>query len=315
MDKLQVQLVVQGIHGRTGQEVHTPQRFQIDVDAALDFSRAFLTDKLEDTVNYCEIEKNIKDIVGKESHVLIETLAHRIAERVMEHDFVHTVTVVITKLDVFGGGRPSISLTRDTYASDLGLFDIDGASLFRELVRCGGVSVPLLPTPKRLTLLLEAQKHTYTDQPEYTGAHRVREQVSSSSMFPYESPFLKLRDDLQTLLHLRFPHVGETAWRGTPFDFTDIVLQRYQEGSIGVTPHIEGKSVINIFCICILTGDGKTAVCTDRTGQNPHYLDTTPGNVLIFRAPGFMGSHLQQFHFLTDITSECITFCLRQRQK
>lgn len=315
MDKLQVQLVVQGIHGRTGQEVHTPQRFQIDVDAALNFSRAFRTDKLQDTVDYCEIEKKIRDTVGKESHVLIETLAHRIAERVMEHDFVHTVTVVITKLDVFGGGRPSISLTRDKYAIDLGLLDMDGTSLFRELIHHGSASVPLLPEPRRIALLAEAKKHTYVDRPEYTGAHRVREQVSSSSVFSYESPFLKLRDDLQILLHLRFPRIGETAWRDTPFDFNDIALQRYQEGSIGITPHVEGKSIINIFCICILTGDGKTAVCTDRNGRSSHYLDTTPGNVLIFRAPGFMGSHLQQFHFLTNITSERITFCLRQRQK
>ena len=315
MDKLHMQLVVQGIHGRTGQEVHTPQRFQIDVDAALDFSRAFRTDKLQDTVDYCEIEKKIRDTVGKESHVLIETLAHRIAERVMEHDFVYAVTVGITKLDVFCGGRPSVSLTRDRYALDLGLLDIDGTALFRELIHHGGASVPILPEPRRVALFTEAKKHMYIEQPEYTGSHRVREQVSSSSMFPYQSPFLKLRDDLQILLHLRFPRVGETAWRGTPFDFTDIVLQRYQQGSSGVTPHVEGKSVVNIFCVVILTGDGKTAVCADRTGRNSRYLDTTPGNVLIFRAPGFMGSHLQQFHFLTDITSERITFCLRQKQK
>src|SRR3989344_9388207 len=181
MDKLHVQIVVQGIHGRTGQEVHTPQRFQIDVEATIDFSRAVRTDKLQDTVDYCEIEQKIRDTVGKESHVLIETLAHRIAQRVMENDFVYAVTVGITKLDVFGGGRPSVSLTRDKYAIELGLLDIDGTYIFRELIRHGGVSVPLLPEPRRIALLTEAKKHTYVDQPEFTGAHRVREQVSSSS--------------------------------------------------------------------------------------------------------------------------------------
>src|SRR3989344_1634058 len=158
MDKLHMQLVVQGIHGRTGQEVHTPQRFQIDVDAALDFSRAFRTDKLQDTVDYCEIEKKIRDTVGKESHVLIETLAHHIAQRVMENDFVYAVTVGITKLDVFGGGRPSISLTRDRCAHDLDLLDMDGTYILRELIRHGSASVPLLPEHRRIMLLAEAKK-------------------------------------------------------------------------------------------------------------------------------------------------------------
>lgn len=89
-------------------------------------------------------------------------------------------------------------------------------------------------------------------------------------------------------------------------------LQLYEEGSIGITPHMDGKSVANLICIVILTGESKFALCEDREGSNPKYLDTTPGNVIFMRAPGYRRSDHRPFHFVTDITSRRIVVGIRQ---
>ena len=90
-------------------------------------------------------------------------------------------------------------------------------------------------------------------------------------------------------------------------------LQKYDQNSIGITPHKDGKSRINLICVFNLVGKAEFALCDDRSGSNPKFLDTTPGNVIILRAPGFFHSTYQPFHFVRNITEERIVFGLRQR--
>jgi 2OG-Fe(II) oxygenase superfamily len=60
---------------------------------------------------------------------------------------------------------------------------------------------------------------------------------------------------------------------------------RYQPGSVGVSPHRDGKR--NIHLIAILTTDGTASfrLCADRDGTLIEQWTTTPGSLVLMRSP------------------------------
>ena len=86
-------------HGVLASEQQTAQVFKVDVAAFLDLARPAATDRLEDTVDYGELATQIREVVGGESHALIERVASRVAEAVLAHDPIHRVIVTIHKPD------------------------------------------------------------------------------------------------------------------------------------------------------------------------------------------------------------------------
>ncbi len=311
------EMLLTGKHGRTGEELFRPQDFKVTIEVTLDCRKAIEHDDLSRTVDYCDLERVARSVVEGESCALIETLAGRIADMVLHnHREVSLVRVTVTKLQTPSGAQPTFICTRDRVAESLGLYDFDPGKVVHNLATVGGISIPLLPERRREELVVEARTHRYVDQPKEVGRHKVHEEVSSSEVFTEDSPFHRLRQNVQALLSQRLLQQQQSYWGPNPFSFNDVVLQKFLPGSIGVTPHREGRSKINLFCVIILCGDGKTAICSNRKGDNPIFLDTTPGNALLFRGLGFMGMGAEEdqpLHFLTDVTSERITFCLRQR--
>ncbi len=76
-----------------------PQPIQIDVDVEVDLSRAGRTDALEDTVNYGAMCDAVAALARASEDLLLERLAHRVAECVLGFDLVQTAHVTITKLN------------------------------------------------------------------------------------------------------------------------------------------------------------------------------------------------------------------------
>ena len=77
------------------------QRFAVDVEARIDLSRAAATDDLQHTVNYAEIYRAVEEILTGPPLNLIETVAGRIAERVLrQHPLVQSVMVRVRKPQV-----------------------------------------------------------------------------------------------------------------------------------------------------------------------------------------------------------------------
>lgn len=76
--------VFYGYHGNFHEERHLGGRFHIDVELETDFEEAAKDDSLGKTVNYEDVYNLIQDLVTKESFKLIETVARRIAERILE---------------------------------------------------------------------------------------------------------------------------------------------------------------------------------------------------------------------------------------
>ena len=86
-----------GRHGVRGAERDQPQEFRVDVEVDCDLSEPGRTDRVEDTVDYRQVRAIAKEVIEGESQKLIETLAARIADRVLKLEKVAGVEVRISK--------------------------------------------------------------------------------------------------------------------------------------------------------------------------------------------------------------------------
>lgn len=87
-----------GYHGLFEQERKDGQDFFVDLTLSVDLSAAAQSDAIEDTVNYAEITDLVVQEITTNPVNLIEKLAARIAERVLnQHIKVQSVVVTVHK--------------------------------------------------------------------------------------------------------------------------------------------------------------------------------------------------------------------------
>ena len=84
-------------HGVLAEEQERGQVFLIDVDVALDLSGAAASDNLSATIHYGELALAIHDRVQGERWDLIEKVAGRVADLVLEDEHVLGVDVTVHK--------------------------------------------------------------------------------------------------------------------------------------------------------------------------------------------------------------------------
>lgn len=196
------------------------------------------------------------------------------------------------------------------------LFALNNFDLYRIIDKLdeGATSVPILNEAFRLALLKEAQSYSYTPEAELvgTGNQVVKQQLASFADFSPSTHYSQLKDAFQNLLdeHLAAFKIYPFA---TNLNFNSMVLQKYDLGSIGITPHRDRLSYINLVCIFNIGGQGKFYLCDDRSGSNPRVIHSSPGSVIFLRAPGFKSSQERPFHYVTDIQATRYTFGLRQK--
>ena len=189
------------------------------------------------------------------------------------------------------------------------------ASILKELSFLGATSTKILDEDFRVALLREAQAYNYEPEDEIVGSgdRVVRQQVSSFEDFHEDSGYILLKNSFQELLEQRLVQLGIYPFE-MALSFNTMVLQRYEEGSIGITPHKDGLSYINLVCVFVIGGQGSFYVCSDRSGNDSIEIDASPGNIILMRAPGFLGSEDgRPFHYVTDIRESRYTFGLRQK--
>lgn len=90
-----------GYHGALSEETKLGQRFRLTVSLATDLSSAGKTDDLNETVNYAEAYTACRAVVEGPPMKLIEAVAEKVAESLMEQfkDKVFGVRVVLIKPD------------------------------------------------------------------------------------------------------------------------------------------------------------------------------------------------------------------------
>lgn len=98
-DRIQLRgLRATGVHGMLPEEQVRAQPFELDIDLELDLSRAGVSDRLEDTVDYAEVTSRALGIVQADSYRLLERLAQAVADAVLETSAAQAVTVALRKL-------------------------------------------------------------------------------------------------------------------------------------------------------------------------------------------------------------------------
>jgi dihydroneopterin aldolase len=98
MDRIELEgMVFSGRHGVRPAERQEAQEFKVDVEVDADLLAPGRSDSVEDTVDYRRIRSIARDVIEGESAKLIETLAQRIAERVLELERVAAVSVRVAK--------------------------------------------------------------------------------------------------------------------------------------------------------------------------------------------------------------------------
>jgi hypothetical protein len=166
----------------------------------------------------------------------------------------------------------------------------------------------------RQQLQQEAEQLIYTPEIKTVGANDqvVKTEYDSCDTFPENSLYIKLAQQFQILLNDAIATTALPLFE-TPLQFNSMVLQRYQPGQLGITPHRDSLRAINLICVFNISGHASFYRCDDRSGAGSIPIDTTPGHVILMRAPGFLGSTDRPFHYVTEIRSTRYSFGLRQR--
>jgi len=309
-------LVVSGIHGSTEREPHDKQRFRVSMKIDVDAGQAALTDSIKHAFDYKIAASIAKDVIGRESHVLLEKIVARIITRICQYSHVRTVEVTIEKLDASQHCTPSFTGSMKRTPQEQRLekilpFDCNAIVKALDDTSVGAISIPLLPETYRQILLDEAEMYDYVYSDEVVGPAKVREQLYPAKNLYSGSLFFRLRDEFQTAL---LAGMSQSLFEPA-LDLNELVLTRYNKDSIGITPHRDFLQNVNLICIVILAGKGNFGTCEDREGKNAKSLCTTPGNVIIMRGPGFNKSNFRPFHFISDITERRVVCAMRQYHK
>lgn len=87
-----------GHHGDSEAERELGGRFEVDIVMTRDLRAAAASDALKDTVDYYAVHQRVLEIGEGERHQLLERLAGRIAEDILQSFDVVEVTVAVRKL-------------------------------------------------------------------------------------------------------------------------------------------------------------------------------------------------------------------------
>lgn len=98
MDHIDIRgLRVLGTHGLLAEEQVRPQPFVLDLSVGLDTRAAVVSDDLVDTIDYAAVAARAAAVVEREHHRLLERLAGRVCEVLLEDRRVEEVTVTVAK--------------------------------------------------------------------------------------------------------------------------------------------------------------------------------------------------------------------------
>jgi dihydroneopterin aldolase len=99
------ELKVETIIGIWGWERKIRQTVSIDLEMGADIRRAAETDSIDDTLNYKAISKRVQQFVADSEFQLVETMAEKIAELVLQEFKVPWIQVRVSKPGAIRGAN------------------------------------------------------------------------------------------------------------------------------------------------------------------------------------------------------------------
>lgn len=99
MDRIEIHgLRVMAVVGVLSHEREAAQPLRLDLSLEVDLRDAGRSDELGDTANYGAVTERVAALVREAKDLLLERLAHRVAEEVLAFDRVDAVEVTVTKM-------------------------------------------------------------------------------------------------------------------------------------------------------------------------------------------------------------------------
>jgi len=92
------QIEFYGYHGASDEEQSVGHRYAVDMELRVDLHIPGRTDRLEDTVNYSRVAKRVAAIGSSEQFRLLEALAARLANAILEEFPVESVRLRVRKI-------------------------------------------------------------------------------------------------------------------------------------------------------------------------------------------------------------------------
>ncbi len=86
-----------GYHGVLSEERILGQEFKVSIEIFVPLEKAGKNDDLTKTINYAEVYQVVQNIILGEPVSLLETLAEKIASRVLAYDLVEGVRIEVEK--------------------------------------------------------------------------------------------------------------------------------------------------------------------------------------------------------------------------
>ena len=172
--------------------------------------------------------------------------------------------------------------------------------------------VPLLDGGQCAALLAASRDLSYRPARPMVGSDRrpVRQDFELSMNFAPPTPFHDLAEGLSALTSAALDLMAPRPLEGR-FHYNDLIVQRYDPGSAGITAHRDHIRYEGLVALVILGGEARFQVCQDRGGTAAREIPSPPGSLVLMRAPGFVGSRVRPFHLLRDIASPRVSFGLR----
>lgn len=189
---------------------------------------------------------------------------------------------------------------------------IDMTGLLGDVATSGAIVVPgALKRSGLDRLLLEAKGFQWRKAINIVGKANVQQDYFVNTQFTEMSAFRQLARE--------FLPIGQAirdivAPAESGFRFTEMRVQRYDPGSSGISPHRDGSWCRVIIALFVLEGGGSFGLCKDRVGATPvepRYLPMKAGDLVLMRAPGFLGENTAPMHFVESVRERRITFGLR----
>ena len=94
-----------GYHGVSKAEQEVGRMFEIDCVIEADLANAGKSDKLKETVNYHKVYQLIRETAEGQAFVLLEGLAERLAEKILDSFPIQRVTLKVKKVHPPVGGH------------------------------------------------------------------------------------------------------------------------------------------------------------------------------------------------------------------
>jgi hypothetical protein len=164
--------------------------------------------------------------------------------------------------------------------------DLNLGRSLEALREAGAAFIPrALNEPFRQQLQREIQEGPFERLPDRIGPVRQQVDLFVVTDAMRDHPALaRLRAEFVTRLRQDGPQLAGLA-RWWP---NEAYVQRYEPGTLGVSPHLDSKRFAVLVAIFTAEGSARFALCQDRAGAIVQEWEAGPGSLTLLRGPGLL---------------------------